>query len=547
MTFASLLTADMRHARGRLVLAAAAAGIAAAAAVLLLGVAGWFIAGAAVAGVGGAAAAFNYLLPAAGIRLFALLRTGCRYGDQVCGHAAALGVLARLRPALYRALAAGPDARHCSAGDTVARLIQDVDEFQLHLVRGSAWWGVVAAGITGGTVLLWAGTAPAAGALALLGATLAAAWRLARAQEALGRAVPRTHGGLKQTLAGLAGAAAELRAYGLDRWAAERLDLAQQPLLAAQARVTAAHGWFAWLLAASAGTAAMLGLALAGEASLPLAGLAALASGAMIEGAGGCVRLLQRRGSLCEAAARLDGLLASTESTRRRQFSGPPVIACADVRLAPGTVVGIEGPSGCGKTTLLEQLAGLRDAPPGLLRLGGAPVETLDVAALRRCFAVAPQDAALLSGSVRDNLLLGGPAASEAALWEALRDAGLAAHVRALRGGLDCWVGEAGASLSGGQRRRLSLARTYLREAPWLLLDEPTEGLDAVTEAQVVTHLAARLARRGQGALIVSHRRAPLAICTVRLALAPGAVLTPINATAPGTTESSGLQQEDQP
>ena len=125
----------------------------------------------------------------------------------------------------------------------------------------------------------------------------------------------------------------------------------------------------------------------------------------------------------------------------------------------------------------------------------------------------------MISGSVRDNLRLGDPAADEAALWAVLAEVALADKVRALPRGLDNWIGEGGDQLSGGERRRLGLARAYLRPAPWLLLDEPTEGLDADTERRVVAALGARLERTGQGAVIVSHRPAPLALCPRRLSL----------------------------
>ncbi len=139
-------------------------------------------------------------------------------------------------------------------------------------------------------------------------------------------------------------------------------------------------------------------------------------------------------------------------------------------------------------------------------------------------FALAPQDAGLLAGTVRENLLLADPAAAEPVLWGVLHDTVLDERVRALPQGLDTWIGENGMNLSGGERRRLVLARAYLRNAPWLLLDEPTEDLDAVTETTVVRRLQARLASRRQGALIVSHRNEPLRICDVTIKMAAGQV-----------------------
>jgi len=102
-------------------------------------------------------------------------------------------------------------------------------------------------------------------------------------------------------------------------------------------------------------------------------------------------------------------------------------------------------------------------------------------------------------------------------MWDALRDAQLEARVRRMPEGLRTWIGDGGETLSGGERRRLALARAFLRPAPWLMLDEPTEGLDGKTEAAVVAALDRRLARTGQGLLLVSHRAAPLRLCPQRL------------------------------
>jgi ATP-binding cassette subfamily C protein CydC len=252
--------------------------------------------------------------------------------------------------------------------------------------------------------------------------------------------------------------------------------------------------------------------------------MAALGAAMTVEGAGAVLRGLEVRGALAESEARLDALLEAPPAAENEPviLHERPSIAFAEpfARLAPGSITGITGPSGSGKTTILERLVGLRTAPAAWIAVDGADITTLDLRALRACFAYAPQDAALLAGTVRENLMLAClHQPTEARLWDALHDAALDERVRALPAGLDSWVGENGAALSGGEKRRLGLARAYLRAAPWLLLDEPTAGLDSATEALVVARLRARLARTRQGALIVSHRSAPLGICSRRLTL----------------------------
>ncbi len=516
-----LIAAERRRQRGRLLLAGCSAAVVAAASVLLLGLSGWFITGAALAGMASTTAfAFNTLLPSAGIRLLAILRTACRYTERLSGHDAAFRALARIRPELYAALAATPpeSALSLAAGDAVARMVQDVDEVEQRFVRLSSSWAAVAACLAGATLLLLAGAAAAVAVVAVAAGVLVIARRLSATAEAQGRAVPPANGALRQDFAALAAAAPELRAYGLEDWAAARIDDRAKTLVAAQLRVTASGGGFELLLATAIGLAAMLALGLAHGVSLPLAALAALAAAMTIDGLGSHVRSRQRRGHLREAEARLDAVLAAAGSLPTASpVPVPPEIGFPDlaVTLPPGTLAGIIGPSGSGKTMLLERLLRLRTVEPGRITLAGADITTLDPAFVRSCFAAAPQDAALLAGTVRDNLLLARPGATEAEIWEALHDAALDERVKHLRRGLDTWLGEDGASLSGGERRRLSLARAFLRDAPWLVLDEPTEGLDRQTEAVVVARLQARLARRGQGLLMVSHRPAPLELCGI--------------------------------
>jgi ATP-binding cassette subfamily C protein CydC len=164
---------------------------------------------------------------------------------------------------------------------------------------------------------------------------------------------------------------------------------------------------------------------------------------------------------------------------------------------------------------------GLRGSSPGSLHIGSTPLEAGAAGWARGLFAFAPQDARLLTGTIAENLRLAAPDADESALWEALADAQLDARVARTREGLQTWIGDGGEVLSGGERRRLSLARAFLRPAPWLLLDEPTEGLDRGTEAELVTALERRLARTGQGVVIVSHRSLPLTLCTERIRMSP--------------------------
>ncbi|HQR88490.1 MAG: ABC transporter ATP-binding protein [Caulobacter sp. 32-67-35] len=512
-----------RHAEG-LLLAAVCAAVVGAGSTVLLGLSGWFITGAALAGaVGlGAAQAFNVLLPGATIRLLAILRTGARYGERLSGHAAALRALAAIRPVLFSSLAAAPpaEALALSGGEASARLVQDVDAVETRFVRLSAPWGAgaaVAAGVALGLLAGWAaGLAILASAFAAILVARALAQRLS---APAGRQIQIRMGGLKDAAASLAAAAPELRAYGLETWASETLMAHGQTVDAARQDAARARGWIAASQAVILGLATAAAVALAAPAGAALAALAGLAAAMAVDGVGNLAAAFDQDGASTEAARRLDAILRHTPATPAAAAPQEPDLGLLGETFAPGACIAIIGPSGVGKTTLLERLVALRPSPRGAITVGGADLADLRPAVARAVFAHAPQDAALIAGTVADNLRLAAPDASEDDLWAALRDAALDERIRAAPAGLTAWLGDNGERLSGGERRRLSLARAYLRPAPWLLLDEPTEGLDAATEALVLQRLATRLDRTGQGLVLVSHRPAPLTICDRKLSL----------------------------
>jgi thiol reductant ABC exporter CydD subunit len=193
-----------------------------------------------------------------------------------------------------------------------------------------------------------------------------------------------------------------------------------------------------------------------------------------------------------------------------------------DFVLRPGELVGIAGPSGSGKTTLLHVLLGLIQPDEGRIVMAVAQGQEVDLAELdpqtwRRQVSWVAQDPYVVPGSLADNVRLGAPDASNHAVADALREAGLDELP------LDTWVGERGAGLSAGQRRRMALARALVRNSPLLLLDEPTAGLDPATEEAVLATVRSR-ADDGYLVLVVAHRPSVLAAADRVVQLAPAVV-----------------------
>jgi len=182
----------------------------------------------------------------------------------------------------------------------------------------------------------------------------------------------------------------------------------------------------------------------------------------------------------------------------------PFIFENLSLQLPAGSRTAILGPSGAGKSTIAALLLKLHAPTAGRIRLGPADLAALPAEAVRGRIAYLSQTTHLFTDTIRNNLLLGDPAADDSKLWAALDAAQLAETIRALPEGLSTWLGEAGNTLSGGQGRRLALARTLLSSAPILILDEPCAGLDLATETAFYETL--NTAAPGRTLLLIAHR-----------------------------------------
>lgn len=490
--------------------------IAALAGIALLALAGWFLTAAAMAGAAGTLAvqAFNYLVPSAAIRLLAILRTVSRYGERLWSHRAALEAMGGLRASLFARLAA-QDSRTAlplSSGDAAARLTGDIDALEdLVVRRPSRTAGLMAA--MAGVMLAASGGWLSALLLAVMLAALPLLLRILarRLTEGPAQQAADALGAMRARYVELASARAEIAAYGLgDRVMAEFAPLTHR-LDRARARLFIGEGVQAALLAAYSALAVMLVL-LGADAPAPLVALALLASAGAVEAMAGLSRTAFRQASVDAGLARLAALDAlPLDDAPAPSTATPQAIRLDNIELRPGARVAVTGRSGSGKSLLAEGLAGLRPVTADVA-LGGHPLAACSGAALRDQFALSHQDAPMLAGSIADNLRIARPGIDAADMADALHVACLDQRIASLPGGIDYRLGEAGGTLSGGERKRLSLARALLTGRPWLLLDEPTEGLDAATEALLISRLRIWLDRTGTGLILISHRPAPLTL-----------------------------------
>ncbi|OKJ26672.1 thiol reductant ABC exporter subunit CydD [Streptomyces sp. CB01580] len=517
--------------RGQLALALLLGSLALGSSVGLLAVSGWLISRASEQ------PPVLYLMVAVtATRAFGLGRAVFRYAERLVSHDAVLRMLAELRVAVYRCLEriAPAGLRRTRRGDLLSRLVADVDALQDYWLR----WLLPA----GTAVLVGAATVgfvglllPAAGAVLAVGLLLAGAgvpWISGACSRQAERRLAPARADLATRVTDLLGGTAELTVAGALPARAERAREADGVLTRISARAAAATALGGGLTALIGGltvvATALVALPAVRDGRLAGVELAVvvLTPLAAFEAVTGLPLAVQFRQRVERSAERvyevLDAPLPVHEPDSPAQAPDSPfplevrglsarypgaerdALDIVDLTLTAGRRIAVVGPSGSGKTTLAQVLLRFLDARAGTYRIGGVDASALEGDTVRTFVGLCAQDAHVFDSSIRENLRLARPGATDGELRAALEQARLLDWAEALPEGLDTLVGELGARLSGGQRQRLALARAVLADFPVLVLDEPAEHLDLATADALTEDLLD--ATRGRTTVLITHR-----------------------------------------
>lgn len=499
-------------------------------------------------------------LPIYIVRVAGLVRALSRYSERLASHSLTFRLLARLRTEIYRRLAllAPYQLSAYRSGDLLTRLVADVDELQhvyLRVVGPFLVAGVIAL-LTSGLFALFSG-ALAWTALAFLAvAALAVPLLAGKLSRHLGEQQLAVRGELNAQLVDGIQGVQDVLAFGLEyefHQRIARLDdkrARMQQRMAAVGAVEAALGamvtslavWTILVLAIPLVTAHRIGgiylaflllvMLASFEATQPLGSALQYLGHALAAGR----RVFAVLDSTAEITDPADPLpLSSTLSAAPIELAvdangehealpalafdsvtfaygadgddddgDAPALADVSFIVPVGSHIAIVGPSGAGKSTLARLAVRFADPSRGAIVLGGTDIRHYALRDLRAAVGIVPQETYLFNDTLRRNLLLARPDATDAELERALQQAQLGDFLRLLPRGLDTWVGENGQRLSGGERQRLAIARALLHDAPLLILDEPTANLDAITEHQLLCAL--ETASRGRTTLLITHR-----------------------------------------
>lgn len=503
----------------------------------LLTLSGWFLSASAVVGVAGIYS-FNYMLPAAGVRGAAIIRTAGRYFERLVSHDATFRVLQHLRVATFSKLLPLSPAglARFRQGELLNRIVADVDTLDhlyLRVISPLVGALVVILVVTIGLSVLDVTLALTLGGI-MLATLLLLPPLFYRAGKPTGEQITQLRGQYRQQLTSWLQGQAELMLFNASDRYRKQMEKTEQRWQEAQRRQAelTALSQALMLLIGGIAVIAMLWMASDGVggnnqpgaliALFVFCALAAFEALAPVTGA------FQHLGQVIASARRITQIteqqpevtfsqqapqsisrvaLTLDEVTFRYPQQSTPALNDISLQVAAGEHIAILGRTGCGKSTLLQLLTRAWDPASGQIQLNGQPLSDLSETTLRQAMSVVPQRVHLFSATLRDNLLLAAPQASDGELSDTLKRVGLDKLLE--DGGLNSWLGEGGRQLSGGELRRLAIARALLHNAPLMLLDEPTEGLDATTESQILDLLSEVM--RDKTVLMVTHRLRGLA------------------------------------
>ena len=489
-----------------------------------------------------------------GVRFFGIARGVFRYLERVVSHQTTFRLLSRMRVWLYERIEPLAPARLSDyhSGDLLSRISADIDTLENFYVRVLAPPAVAV--LVTLMMAIFFGVIDLRLALALVAYLAVTGIGVPLLTRRLGRSAGQslvaTRGELNAALLDGVQGLADLVAYGQQTRQIERVRALSERIHREQMHMARVGGLDAALGALLTGLAVITVLALAiplvGEGRLGGVMLAvlALATISSFEAVLALPQAFQHLESNLAAARRLFDLVDASPAVvdppdplpapercdlvvrdlRFRYAPGdPPALDGVSFTLPQGGKLAIVGASGAGKSTLVNLLMRFWDYDEGSITLGGQELRCMRQDDVRAQFAVVRQDTHLFSGTIRDNLLLARPDASEQDLIAAAQQAQLDTFIRSLPQGYDTWIGEQGLALSGGERQRLAIARAVLKNAPILVLDEATANLDAVTEQAVmaaITH-----AMRDRTTLMITHRLVRLEDVDEILVLAAGRVV----------------------
>jgi ATP-binding cassette, subfamily C, bacterial CydC len=470
------------------------------------------------------------------VRFFGLARPLARYLERLVSHDAALRTLGRIRSRFYDRIEplAPAQLEEYRSGDLLGRMVADVDALQGLYVRGLGP-PLVALVVGAASVGVAAAVLPAAAAILavglIAGGVLVPAIAAAVSRAAARRQAP-ARGELTADLVELLRGAPELVAYGREEETLSRVRASDRVLarIARRDALAAGLGEALSILVIGATVVGVLAVSVSAhdangldrvlvatlalvtlasfDAVAPLTAAARELSGSLAAGRR-VLELTDREPAVRDPDAPAPApvhpaVVAMEDVTARYATNDGPAVSCLDLVLEPGKRIALVGPSGAGKTTVTNLLLRFIDPAGGRVTIAGHDLRDYRQEDVRATFALAGQNAHVFNSSIRGNLVIGRPHASEQEIWDALRRTQLADWVYSLPDGLDTLVGEEGKQLSGGQRQRLTLARALLSEAPVLVLDEPTAHLDPATAEALVHDVLTAAGDRT--VLLITHR-----------------------------------------